>query len=266
MARSHKSYLTGFTLIELIITIVVISVFLALLGFSFQNIVNGLGFSNDSINALNLGRLELSITNNLLYSDARMADRYDNTTTNYQGLPYDLQRTVDIINPPDKNLKEVNVYIYPTGTTDLLAGFITYTADVGFGPGSTGGVVNTTEGEASFLVVSGGVISRKLFQNVTLQNTSTDSTIIISGITITYTGRNGIKLNQIDMNGVTRWTGAEGTGAGGTVTINPLTSSFTLAANQTYNQTAHFTFSKNLTSVSSVIFIMSDGSIRPYTP
>jgi len=89
---------------------------------------------------------------------------------------------------------------------------------------------------------------------VTLTNTSTDSTITITGVTITFTGASNITLKKIRMNGTDRWTGTENSGS--TIT---LTSSFTLAIDTNYKKTAKFAFSKNLSSAT-VVFNMSDGS------
>ena len=254
MEREHGSSMRGFTLIELVITILIISLFVAGIAMIMGQVVVGLAFSGDTVKALSLARLEMSRVNNLPYSDATLADGYNVTTTNYESSVYDLNRAVDYVAGTSNNLKEVNVSVYLTGTADILSSLTTYVADIDFGPGSGGGSPGGGGTEAGSLSASGGSISAKLLQNVTLANTSTDSTITITGVTVTFTGSSGIKLKAIRMNGTDRWTGIKSSGS--TIT---LTSSFTLAIDTTYSNTAKFTFSKNLSSAS-VIFNMSDGS------
>ncbi len=244
----------GFTLIELVVTILIISLFVAGIAMIMGQVVVDLAFSGDTVKALSLARLEMSKVNNLSYSDSTLADGYDITTTNYEGSAYDLNRTVDYVIGTSNDLKEVNVLVYPTGTTDILSGLTTYVADIAFGPGSGG---NGPEGggvESASLSVSGGTVKKKDLKDVTLTNTSTDSTITITGATATFTGSPGIKLKKIRINGTDRWSGNENSGS--TIT---LTSSFTLAIDTNYNKTAKFSFKKNLSSVT-IVFHMSDGS------
>jgi len=243
----------GFTLIELVITILIISLFVAGIAMIMQQIAVDLVISGDTVKALGLARLEMSKINNLSYSDPTLSHPYNVTTSNYEGSVYDLNRRVRYVVGTSKNLKKVTVSVYPSGTSDILSSLTTYVADIDFGPGSGG---NTPGGatEADLLSVTGGSISTTLLQNVTLTNTSTDSTITITGVTVTFTGQSGIKLNTIRMNGVDRWSGTASSGS--TIT---LTSSFILAIDTTYSNTARFTFSKNLSSAT-IVFNMSDGS------
>jgi len=238
----------GFTLVELVVTILIVSMFVAGIAMIMQQVVVGLAFSGDSVKALSLARLEMSKVNNLVYLlDSTLADGYDFTTTNYDGSVYDLNRTVDYVADTSNKLKEVNVSVYPTGTTDILISLTTYVAAWHSGSGG-GGVA------ADSLSVSGGTVKKKDLKDVTLTNTSTDSTITITGVTITFTGASNITLKKIRMNGTDRWTGTENSGS--TIT---LTSSFTLAIDTNYKKTAKFAFSKNLSSAT-VVFNMSDGS------
>lgn len=244
----------GFTLIELVITILIISLFVAGIAMIMQQIAVDLVFSSDGVKALGLARLEMSKVNNLSYTDPTLADGYDATTTNYESSVYDLNRAVSYVVGTSNNLKKVIVSVYPSGTTDILSSLTTYVADIEFGPGSGGNSPGGGGTEAESLAASGGSISAKLLQNVTLTNTSVDSAITITGVTATFTGQSGIKLKTIRMNGVDRWSGTKNSGS--TIT---LTSSFTLAIDTVYSNTARFTFSKNLSSAT-IVFNMSDGS------
>lgn len=253
MAGDTRAHIKAFTLVEIVITITVVSVFIASMAFMFYQTVSGLVFSSDNIKVLNLARLEMSKINNLAYGDASLADGYNNTTTNYEGSAYDLNRTVNYIAGTSSSLKKVEVTLYPTGTTDTLIVLATYAADVSFGPGSGGGLPGGGGGHAGFLAVAGGSISGKKLQNITLENTAAE-TITIVGATVTFSGGPGIKLKKIEMNGAERWSGNGNSG-----NLVTLDTSFALNAGTTYNNTAHFTFSKNVASVA-ITFQMSDGT------
>ncbi len=241
----------AFTLIELVMTITLMGIVLIPLGLMSLEFTRAIVYSRDVGSAEALAKLEMAKINNLSYADPTLAAGYDNTTVNYEGYPYDLRRSVTA--GPVANLKQVRVRVYPAGNTaQPLLNLLTYVANVTFGAGSGGG---TAGGEADFLVASGGNISGSQLQNVNLQNTDLVNSITITGIIISFTGQSGIKLASITMGGLPRWSG--NVDPGSTIT---LTSSFALAANTTYSNPIFLTFSKNLTSVTSLVFIMQDGT------
>ncbi len=248
MSIYHKR---SFTLIELIITITLMGIVLIPLGLMSLEFTREIVYSRDIGRAEALAKLEIAKINNLSYADPSLAAGYDNTTANYEGYPYDLRRSVTA--GPVANLKQVQVRVYPAGnTTNFLANAITYIGNnIAFGAGSGGMAV----GEAGSLVVSGGNISGSQLQNVNLQNTDPANSITITGIIISFTGSGGIRLQSITMDGIQRWSGSASSGA--TIT---LTSSFTLAANTTYSNPTFLTFSRTLTSVTSLVFIMQDST------
>ena len=135
MARDIKSLLKGFSLIEIIVTIVILVVFIASIATMFQEIARSVLFSDDSVRVLNLAKLEISKVNNLSFADSTLDDGYNNTTSNYESSKYDLKRTVDIVPSTSDTLKKVEVTIYPTGTTDTLITLVTYVANIDFGTG-----------------------------------------------------------------------------------------------------------------------------------
>lgn len=243
----------SFTLIEIIVTITILGIIMAPLGLMGLEYMKGIARSRDLGVAQNLAKLEMAKVNNLAYIDITLVDGYDNTTVNYEGFPYSLQRTVNYVAGSSNNLKQVQTRLYRgSDTSDLLAGLITYVASVSYGSGSGGGA--TGGGQSSSLVVSGGSISAKTLQNVTLQNSGA-SDITITGLIISFSGSGGIKFKSTTIDGSQRWSGTVNSGS--TVTLD---TSFTLIASTTYNNTALFTFSKNLSSVSSLVFIMSDAT------
>jgi len=249
-----KSKNRALTLIELIITIVVLAVVMIPLGVICVEYMTGVFRSRDFSVVEGLAKTELSKVNNLAYSDGTLADGYDNTTSNYEGYSYDLRRTVSYVAGWSNNLKQVQVRVYPSGeTVSHLVNVVSYVANVSYGAGSQGGPVSTGD-EASSLVVSGGSISGADLQNVTLENTDSNP-ITITGVIISFTGQSGVKLKTITMDGTERWSGTAASGA--TITFD---ANFTLSGSTTYSNTGLFHFSKNITSVSSLVFIMSDAS------
>lgn len=244
----------AFTLIELIVTIVVLGLVLIPLGLMCGEYMGAIVYSRDSGVAENLVKTEMAKVNNLAYGDPTLATSVDSTTSNYEGYPYDLRRKVDGVSGYGSDLKEVNIWVYPPGeSTNHLAHTITYLADISFGAGSQGGAVASGD-EADSLAVADGSISGKNLQNVTLQNTGA-ADITITGVIISFTGAFGIKFKKATMDSAERWSGTKASGS--TVTLD---TNFTLTASTTYSNTGLFEFSKNLTSVTSLVFIMSDGS------
>ncbi len=243
----------GFTLIEMIITITLLGIILIPLGFMSAEYVRAIVYSRDLGVAESLAKVEMAKINNLSFSDITLADGYDNTTSNYEGYSYDLRRTADNVAGWSGDLRQVQVRVFPSGESTIhLVNLITYIANVSFGAGSGGGTAGS--GEASLLVVSGGNISGKNLQDVTLENTSSDP-ITITGITISFTGTSGIKLKTITIDSLERWSGTASSGQTKTFDTN-----FVLSGSTIYSNTGLFEFSKNLSSVTSLVFIMNDAS------
>ncbi|MBU0710205.1 MAG: prepilin-type N-terminal cleavage/methylation domain-containing protein [Candidatus Omnitrophica bacterium] len=250
MRVRHK---LGFTMIELIIAIVLLGITMIPLGLMSIEFVKAIPYSRDLGIAQELAKTEMAKINNLSYSDSTLDDGYDNTASNYEGYLYDLRRTVNYVSGWNNNLKEVQVRVYPSGVTvNPLTNLLAYVADVSFGAGSSGGAV--AGGEADSLVVFGGSISGSDLQNITLENTSSDP-ITITGVRISFSGGGGIKLNTITMDSTERWSGTASSGT--TITLD---TSFALSGSTTYSNTGFFSFSKSLSSVSSLVFIMGDAS------
>jgi len=243
----------SFTLIEIVMTIVVLGIIAVPVGIMSIEYMQSIAYSREIVIAEGLAKTEIAKINNLSYSDVTLADAYDNTNANYEGYTLDVRREVDYVAGSSNNLKNVIVTVYRGGTTTLLAKVVTYVASVSFGPGSGGGGVGGG-GEADSLVVSGGSISAKNLQNITLENTSA-SDITITGTIISFSGSGGTKAKTITMDGSQRWSGTASSGSAITLDTN-----FALLAGTTYNNTGLFTFSKNLSSVSSLVFIMSDAT------
>ena len=254
-----RSSLSGFTLIELIMTILVLGLIMVPLGIMSIEYMRSIVYSRDLVVAEGLAKTEMSKINNLDYGDNTLEDGDDDTTSSYEGYHLDLNRKVDYVPDTDNNLKKVEVSVYESGTTIQLVKLVSYIADVSFGSGSGGGEA-VVGGMSASLAVSGGNISGANLENVTLQNTSGDP-ITIDGVIISFTGAGGmgggIHLQAITMDGAERWSGPPNAASGSSIVFD---TNFTLAASTTYNNTGLFVFIRNLTSVTSLVFIMSDGS------
>lgn len=118
----------AFTFIELIITIVLISIVVIPSSIFIVETIRGAFKSEDITVAVNLARMELEKTNNMLYEDID-----DEDFNNYEGYNYDLRRDIDYIEsvPPSAGgVMEIKVKVYPAGKLgskdDLLATVITH--------------------------------------------------------------------------------------------------------------------------------------------
>lgn len=248
--RQRKS----FTLIELIMVIAIMGIVLVPLGIMSMDFTREIVYSRDSGTAEGLVKVEMAKVNNLAWTDLTLNDGYDNTTSNYEGYPYDLRRRVNYANSPANTLKRAQVTVYPAGnTTAPLVNAITYVANVSFGTGAGGSSISGLQ--ANSLVTAGGGISGKNLTNVTLTNVDTSNSITIKQITISWTGASGINLQKVNIAGTTVFSG--NASSGDTISLSP---AFALSANTSYSSPVFLEFNKNLTSVTSLIFIMNDSS------
>jgi prepilin-type N-terminal cleavage/methylation domain-containing protein len=124
---------SGFTLIEMIITIVLVSIVMIPIALIAAEFVRSTVYADSLTMAANLGRQEMAIVNNLSYADPTLADGYDHRTTNYAGYPYDVRRAVNSVIGTNDNLKRVMVDVFPRGSATRLIELVTYVMDVEFG-------------------------------------------------------------------------------------------------------------------------------------
>ncbi len=125
-----SKWVRGFTLIELIMTIVLIGIVVIPSSIFMVETVRGALKSQDIIVAVNLARMELEKTNNMAYDDIS-----DASFSPYPGYNYDLNRKVTVIEEKKgkggkKSVTEIKVTVYPAGKLgskeDLLATVITH--------------------------------------------------------------------------------------------------------------------------------------------
>ena len=115
----------AFTLIELIMTIVLIGIVVIPSSIFLIESMRGAFRAEDMMIAVNLARTELERINNLAYDHADIDDEGITPLPNYEGYNYDLSREVTFIDG-DPDLKEIKIEVYPAGREDLLTTAITH--------------------------------------------------------------------------------------------------------------------------------------------
>ena len=123
-SRKRCNSLTGFTLIELIMTIVVVGEVALPISVTLSQHIASVFESQDLSMAVNLARFDLAQMNNTAYASIISA-----TLNSYQGYKYDLVRTVTFVNGTAltaESTVKIDVKVYRAGTANLLASLTTY--------------------------------------------------------------------------------------------------------------------------------------------
>lgn len=116
----------GFTLIELVMTIVVLGIVSLPLSLLLGRHIQSVFISEDYTTALNLARFEMEKVNNMTYNS--IASR---NFPNYRGYSYDLTRTVTYAQGSDSSaerLKRIIVEVRKSGGPEILTSMVTYIA------------------------------------------------------------------------------------------------------------------------------------------
>ncbi len=125
--KSMPLYLKkSFTLIELIMTIVVLGLIAIPLSISLTAQVEGLVKSGQYTQALNLARYEMERVNNLPFASV-ITTRF----SRYQGYPYDVVDTVRYVQGGSASaeaLKQIAISVSNAGTSQVLTSLTTYIA------------------------------------------------------------------------------------------------------------------------------------------
>ena len=127
--KLHPDAAGGFTLVEIVMTIVVVSIVAIPLSLLISQHLNSVVQSRDYTAAVHLARLDMEVVNNLSY------DNVDNVPfTPYPGYPYDIQRGVVCLQGDcadgavGESLKQITVEVRRTGSSQVLVGLVTYLA------------------------------------------------------------------------------------------------------------------------------------------
>jgi prepilin-type N-terminal cleavage/methylation domain-containing protein len=116
----------AFTLIELIMTIIVMGIIALPLSITIAKQVQSVFQSQDYTNALNLARFDVELVHNTAYASINSA-----TFSNYQGYVYDLTRTVTYAQGTaltPESLKQVSITVTKAGSATAIVTLVTYIA------------------------------------------------------------------------------------------------------------------------------------------
>jgi prepilin-type N-terminal cleavage/methylation domain-containing protein len=116
----------GFTLIELIMTIVVVGIVAVPLSLFIGRNIESVFYCEDLTIALNLAKFEMEKVNNLTYANIINA-----SLPNYQGYNYNVARTVTYVQgsgATPESLKKITVSVTKTGSASVLLSLVTYIA------------------------------------------------------------------------------------------------------------------------------------------
>jgi len=126
MRKLTRKLHDGFSLIELIITIVVLGLVFVPLGITVARYVDGAFYSDDLGTAKELARMEMEKVNNTAY-----ASILTSSSSNYEGYPFDMTRTVTYAQGDagtTESLKKIVVDIKKSGSSTVLVSLVTYIA------------------------------------------------------------------------------------------------------------------------------------------
>jgi prepilin-type N-terminal cleavage/methylation domain-containing protein len=117
---------SGFTLIELVMTIVVVSIVAIPLSLLVNQHLTSVSQSSAYSTAVNLARFEMEKVNNMNYANISSV-----TVPNYEGYNFDVTRTVAFVQGNAgslESLKQIRVEVKNAGSSAVLFSLITYLA------------------------------------------------------------------------------------------------------------------------------------------
>ena len=121
-----KSHPRGFTLIELVMTMIIVSIVSIPLSLLIGAHIESVFLSERDVMAENLACHEMEKVNNMTYANIATA-----SFSNYEGYAYDLTRTVTYVQGDGasvESLKKIQVEVKKAGETNVIARSVTYLA------------------------------------------------------------------------------------------------------------------------------------------
>lgn len=118
----------GFTLVELVMTIVVVSIIAIPLSLTVCQYIASFSANTDLTSALQLARWELEEISRMTFDDFNGINPA--SFSQYKGYAYDLDRIVSNIGNPgsEDSLIRIDIEVHPQGEADVLTRFTTYRA------------------------------------------------------------------------------------------------------------------------------------------
>lgn len=123
LMRKLRRNKNGFTLIELIMTMIVVGIIAVPISLLISRHIESVFESQDYMLARNLARLEMERVNNTGYGSI-----FDDSFSDYG---YDITRTVSFVQGSGgsaESLKKISVAVTKAGSSKILAGLVTYLA------------------------------------------------------------------------------------------------------------------------------------------
>jgi len=196
----------GFTLIEVIVTILVAAIAIIPASLICMKAVQAAAEGDAWTMASNLARRELGIVSALPFTDASLnVGTY--SFPGYLGYKYDLTRVVSVV-AGTGNLKQVAVNVYPAGSTSKCLELDTYVINnVTTGLGTGGGSVSP---EGNYLTASTGTYSNitHTWTITSMTNSSANGAITIMQVSIWRSAGASFNLTSATMDATTVWTGS----------------------------------------------------------
>ena len=121
-----KSHPRGFTLIELVMTMIIVSIVSIPLSLLIGAHIESVFLSERDVMAENLACYEMEKVNNMTYANIATA-----SFSNYEGYAYDLTRTVTYVQGDGasvESLKKIQVEVKKAGETNVITRSVTYLA------------------------------------------------------------------------------------------------------------------------------------------
>jgi prepilin-type N-terminal cleavage/methylation domain-containing protein len=177
----------GFTLIEVILSVVLIAIIVPAGVVALSNLSHTVGFYQRVSQAINIAKDQMSIVNRLPFNDPTLANGKNIVSQNYQNSSFNVTRTVNNVFGNDNNaevLKRIMVKVQDTMTNVSFTLYTLRAKNVVFGPPSQGGVsgqavnLNLTEG--------GAALSNKTFQSFGIENISQADPITIDKMRVVW--------------------------------------------------------------------------------